>query len=119
MTIWDKLLAVNISNKSFYQKVFSNVVNLVKDNKFSFDADLIDKEKYYIVIEKNRLNGYFVHVVPKKVYTLFLEMQEEVTDAPLGFSVLAGKYKSRDVRVSCFGIECSLLGKSLIKKKKE
>ncbi len=47
MTIWDKLLAVNISNKSFYQKVFSNVVNLVKDNKFSFDADLIDKEKYY------------------------------------------------------------------------
>ncbi len=117
MSIWDNLLAVNISDKSFYQDIFSTVVNLVKNNNFSFDKELISKQKYYIVVENNRLNGYFVHVVPKAVYSLFLEMQKKIVDAPLGFSVLAGKYNNRDVGVSCFGIECSLLGKSLIKKK--
>ena len=65
------------------------------------------------------MNSYFIHIVPKQVYALFKEMQEKAPNSVLGFSVLAGKYKSRDVRVSCFGIECSLLGKSLIKKKKE
>jgi len=33
----------------------------------------------------------------------------------LGFSVVAGKYKNKDVRVSCFGVECGKLGRSLFR----
>jgi len=75
----------------------------------------IEKGDYFIIVESNRMNSYFVHIVPNQTYELFKEMQK--TDQFLGFSVVAGKYKRKDVSVSCFGVDCSTLGKALIKLK--
>ena len=81
----------------------------------SFELIIGEKEysNYYIIIGGNRLNSYFVHVVPKQAYDLFKKMQERIKNQMLCFTVLAGKHNNKDVRVSCFGVEYGLLGKSL------
>ena len=114
MNIWDELSKVDIEDKARFQELFSDVVSKIKNNEFELKIGEKEKEDYYMVIEENRMVGYFVHIVPKEVYWLFKKMQE--TNQFLGFSVVAGKYRNKDVRVSCFGVQCNLLGKSLIKK---
>jgi len=113
MNIWDKLSEVDIKNKERFQKLFSEMIAKIQKNKFPIKIGEIEKEDYYIVVEENRANSYFVHIVPKQVYGLFKEMQKEAPYQFLGFSVVAGKYNNKDVRISCFGVQCSLLGKSL------
>ena len=78
MKIWDKLLDVDVKNKEKYLKIFSDVVKEVKDGNFELDVGEEDKGDYFIIVEENRMNSYFVHVVPKEVYDLFKEMQEEI-----------------------------------------
>lgn len=114
MNIWNKLSNVNIENKERFQKLFSEIVNKIKNNEFSFKNE--EKEDYYILVEENRMDSYFVHIVPKKIYNLFKEMKDKAPGQFLGFSVVAGKYNNKEVRVSCFGVQCNLLGKSLFKK---
>ncbi len=87
----------------------------VRDNNFSLDFGEYDKGDYYLVIEENRKSSYFVHIVPKEVYNLFKEMQGEAPNEFLGFSVLAGKHNNKNIYLSCFGVKCNLLGRSLFK----
>ena len=115
MNIWNKLSQVNIKNKEKYTKLFFEIVNKVRNNQYNLKEGIEEKEDYYIVNEENRNNSFFVHIVPKEVFDLFKEMQEKAPNEFLGFSVLAGKKKNKDVRVSCFGVECNIVGKSLLK----
>ena len=115
MNILNKLLQIKIDDEDKYAKIFSQIVKDIQNNKFSFNFDKIEKEDYYIILEDNRMNSYFVHVVPKQLWNLFKEIQKKSPDQILGFSVKAGEYKNKEVRVSCFGVKCNILGKSLFK----
>jgi len=115
MNIWDKLSKINIKNKEKYTKIFSEIIKKIKNNEYKLEERIEEKEDYFIVNEENRKNSFFVHIVPKEAYYLFKEMKEKAPNEFLGFSVLAGKKEDKDIRVSCFGIPCSLLGKGLIK----
>jgi len=116
MSIWNRLSQVNISNKERFQALFSEIVNRIQNNEINLKPSEIENEDHYLVIEENRKDSYFVHIVPKEIYRLFNEMQESAPNEFLGFSVVAGRFNSKDVRVSCFGVQCNLLGKSLFKK---
>jgi len=111
MKIWDKLLEVDVEDKEKYIEVFVDIIKQVKEDRFAFKIGDVDEGDYYIVVEENRMNSYFIHVVPKEVYDLFKEMQKEATDEFLGFSVIAGKFNGKDIRISCFGIPCNLAAK--------
>ncbi len=113
MKIWDKLSQVNLENKEKYMKIYSDIVKKIQNNVFPINVGETEKEDYYIVVEANRMNSYFIHIVPKQVWALFKEMQKKAPNEILGFSVMAGKYNNKEVRVSCFGVQCSFLGKSL------
>jgi len=117
MQIWDKLLQVNLDNKEKFQRLFFETVDKVKRGDFALKVGETVKEDYYIVVEENRMDSYFVHIVPKQVYALFKEMQAKMPDEFMGYSVLAGKFNDKNVRVSCFGVQCNLLGKALASNK--
>lgn len=112
MKVWDELLQLDIKNKERFQDLFSYYVNEIGNERLKLDIGEADKGDYSLIIEDNRLGSYFVHIVPKEAYSLFKKMP---ANQFLGFSVVAGKYKNKDVRVSCFGVECGKLGKALLK----
>ena len=117
MEFWkNELSELNVKNKAKYQKLFSQLVSRVQDNRFSVNPGIKEFKEHYVITEENRLNSYFVHIVPKEAFYIFKEMIKQ-PDIFLGFSVLAGKYNDKDIRVSCFGVQCNLLGKSLTKRK--
>ena len=117
MNFWkNELSELNVKNKAKYQKLFSQLVSRVQNNRFSVNPGVKEYKEHYVITEENRLNSYFVHIVPKEAFYIFKEMIKQ-PDIFLGFSVLAGKYNDKDIRVSCFGVKCDLLGKSLIKRK--
>jgi len=117
MKIWDKLLEVGIDNKERYEKIFSETIEKIRNNDFPIKIGELEREDYYIVTEESRMDSLFIHIVPKQVYNLFKEMQKLAPNEFLGFSILIGKYGEKDIRVSCFGVECSVLGKGLFNKK--
>lgn len=114
MSIWNELGKVNVTNKEIYTALFSEIVRKVRQNQFDFEEK--DNGDYKIVIEENRMRSIFVHIVPQEVYSLFKKMHETAPQSFLGFSVVAGRYGGKEVRVSCFGIPCNLLAKSLLRK---
>jgi len=116
MNTWDKLLNVQIENKERFQKLFAKTIKEIQENMFFLNIGETEKEDYYLVVEENRMQGYFVHIVPKQVYLLFKTMQKKIPDQFLGFSVVAGRHNNKDIRVSCFGVDCSSLGNALTKK---
>ena len=119
MNIWTKLAHLEIPNKERFQQLFSETIEKIQKNKFTFFVGESEQEDHYVIIEEDRLNSLFVHIVPKQAYDLFKEMQEKAPQSFLGFSIHAGSSHGKDIRVSCFGIECSFLGKSFYSKKKE
>jgi len=114
--IWDKLGKTNIKQKEKFAKIFADLVKDIRLDNYNFSANTVDKGDYFIIHEENRQNSFFISIVPKEVYPLFKEMQEKAPNQFLGFSVLCGKKQEKDIRVTCFGVPCSLLAKSLIKK---
>ena len=112
MKIWDVLLNINIENKERFQDIFSKTVKEVQNNTYDVKIGEIEEDDHYLITDE-RMNGYFIHIVPKQVYDIFKKI--ETKEQFLGFTVLAGKWDNKDVRVSCFGIQCNLLGKSLTK----
>jgi hypothetical protein len=116
MKLWDKLLQADVKDKARFQNLFSETVGAVGAGNFPLNAGETEYSDYWIVIEEDRVASHFIHIVPKEVYALFKEMQASAPNDMLGFSVLAGKHEGKDVRVSCFGVQCNLLGKSLFKK---
>lgn len=115
MSHWQELSQIDVKKKAKYQKLFSQLVARIQKSKSKIKPGIKEFKEHYIVTEENRLNSYFIHIVPKESFYLFREMVKQ-PDTFLGFSVLAGKQDNKDIRVSCFGIQCNLLGKSLIKK---
>lgn len=115
MDIWRKLLNVNVKNKKRFQNLFSEITEQVRTGKFELKVGEAEHSDYFLVVEADRMSSYFIHIVPKEAYTLFKEMQAKAPNDLLGFSVLAGNHNSKPIRVSCFGVQCSLLGKSLLK----
>ena len=113
MNVWGKLSQANIEDKEKFQRLFSLIVSKVKTGSYNVEVGEQEFEDHYIVTEENRFDSYFIHIVPKQVYDLFKEMQDSVKEQFLGFSVTAGQFNERPVRVSCFGVPCNLLGKSL------
>src|SRR3989344_13525 len=117
MNFWqNELSELNVKNKVKYQKLFSQLVSRVQDNKVLVKPGVKEFKEHYIITEENRLNSYFIHIVPKEAFYIFKEMIKQ-PDIFLGFSVLAGKHNNKDIRISCFGVQCNLLGMSLIKRK--
>ncbi len=118
MSIWNKLSELNIKNKEKFLDIFSNIINEIKNNSLQIKAGETEKEDYFLIIEQNRMNSYFVHIVPKEAYKLFKKMQREASNEILGFSIMIGKYNDKEIRASCFGIPCNILVKALFKNPK-
>ena len=117
MDNWDELAQTEIKGKAKFLKAFSDIIERVRKDTLKLKLGENERKDYFIIVEENRMNSYFIHIVPKQVYQLFKEMQSNNPNTILGFSVLAGRHKDKDVRVSCFGVKCNLLGKALFSKK--
>jgi len=114
-SLWNRLSDVNIEKKETYQKIFTTIVQQVQNNTFHIVPGETEHKDYFLVTEENRMGAYFLHIVPKELYSFFKELQIKAPHQFLGFSVLAGKHNGKEVRVSCFGVQCNILAKSLIK----
>ena len=103
---------IRLHNKEIYVNAFKELLTNIKNKEFDFKD--IEKENYYIINEI-RLNSHFVHIVPKELINIFKKMKEDNPEDFLGMTILMGKINNQDIRISCFGVPCSLLTKSLIK----
>lgn len=112
--VWRELEEVNVNNKERYLLLFRELLKELKSAPENIELGEKEFSDYFLITEDNRMNSYFVHIVPKEVYLLFKRMQLSTGDF-LGFSVLVGKKNSKEVRLSCFGVPCELLTKELIK----
>jgi len=108
---WNKLNNLEIENKERYVQLFSNIVNKIRNYEYDFEPGLKEESDHFLVHEENQVFGPMVHIVPKPAFDLFKEMKSKDPNQLLGFSVLANK----TTRVSCFGIPCNLLAKSITK----
>lgn len=115
-TIWDKIEKIKIKNKKKSIDVFMKIIKDVQTNVYNFQAGEIKEKDYTIVHETNRMDSFFIHVVPKEAYKIFKNLQKKEPQSFLGFSILAGKIGDRDVRVSCFGIPTNDLTNALLSK---
>jgi len=109
MTILDKISEIDIKDKGYYCKIFSEVIKDIKENKFEFKEGVFEKDKYYLINESNRKDSKVVNIVPKEIFELFKELQIKAPNDFLGYTVLVN-----EIRVTGFGIPCNLLSKSLI-----
>lgn len=119
MNIWNKLLQTNITNKERFENIFLETVENVQAGKFDLKIGERENSDHFVVVEENRFESYFIHIVPKEIYKLFKEIQAKAQNDFLGFSVLAGNRNNKPIRVSCFGVQCGLLGKSLLKSRND
>ena len=115
LDLWNKARDVKIKNKKDSLEAFVKIVNEVERKKYSFKEGIVSKGSYYIVNEEVRNGSSFVHIVPKEAYPIFSEIMQKMPNVILGFSILCGKNRMRDLRVSCFGISSSEVTKALIK----
>ena len=100
--MWEKLEKVNIENKEYYLNLFKEIIKKINSKTYDFK----DKyEKDYLVINENN----FVTIIPRELKELYYEMKKEAPEEFLGFTILVN-----NVRVSCFGIPCSILSKAII-----
>ena len=106
MSAFDKLLNIHLKNKERYLQLFKDLIKEIKAGTYDFKDKQGDN---YLIINENRMNSKFVHIVPKELINLFNEMKEEAPEDFLGFTVLIN-----NTRVSCFGLPCSILSKAII-----
>ena len=111
MNTWNQISNLNIEDKEKYIQAFSNIVHKIRNRNYDFEPGLKEEKDYFLVHEENQLFGPMVHIVPKQAFELFKEIKSQNPNQLLGFSVLANK----TTRVSCFGIPCNLLAKSITK----
>ena len=106
MEMWERLQQVDVGDEERYLELFKKLINDVE----SGDYDFVDREgEDYYIINENRMDTKFVHIVPKELMGLFNEMKSKLPQDFLGFTVLVNK-----TIVSCFGIPCSVLSKAII-----
>jgi len=95
--------------KDRYIQVFKETLEKIKLNSIDLTQKKTKHKDYYLIIEPDRLNSIFVHIVPLSLYDLFNSLKENLKDQFLGFSILV----KDNTRLSCFGIPCSELTKAL------
>ena len=113
MSVWDELLKIEAKDKAKMCHLFKELVVNVKNWKTEFKDEIKEHEDHYIVTEENRAGSYFVNLVPKECFELFRKMQRLEPYKFLGYSVLVGRRDNKEIRVSCFGVPCSDLGRTL------
>ena len=68
-------------------KIFAETIEKIKGG-YVFEVGEREEEDYFIVVEENRMDSYFVHIVPKEIYKLFtgirftfkiIEKKEKIT----------------------------------------
>ena len=107
MSIFDRLFELRIANKEKYAELFRNTVESVRKGTFNFSQREVVGDGHRMIQDESGSGNCFVYIVPNEAWNLFQEMKNNVGEQPLGFSVLAGKFNEREVRVCCFGIECN------------
>jgi len=115
MNQWERLSSTHLEEKEEkkFQRLFVQTVKKLQTEGLKWGAGEHERKGYFLVVEENRAGGWFVHIVPAQLRTLFEEMNQKSPNAFLGFSVLAGEHEGKPLRASCFGVKCDLLAKSL------
>ncbi len=114
MDIWDQILKTRVKDIERFANLFPQVIDYILFKKRDFNDDMEDKDDYFLITEENRANCVFVHVVPKELMQLFRQMQIQSPNEFYGYSVLAGRRDNKALRVTCFGVPCSILYKSIM-----
>tara|TARA_Y100000294_G_C8477022_1_gene305137 strand:+ start:110 stop:874 length:765 start_codon:yes stop_codon:yes gene_type:complete len=114
MDIWDKILQARADDVEKYANLFPQIIDYILFKKRQFKDNVKDKDDYYLITEENRDNCVFIHIVPKELMTLFRQMQIQSPNDFHGYSVLAGRRDNKDLRVTCLGVPCSILYKSVM-----
>ena len=114
MDIWDQILKTRVKDIERFANLFPQVIDYILFKKKEFRDDMEDKQDYLLITEENRANCVFVHVVPKELMSLFRQMQIQSPNDFYGYSVLAGRRDGKDLRITCFGVPCSILYKSIM-----
>lgn len=104
--MWEELQKVNLKNKEKYLDLFRDLIKQIKNRLYDFKDR---EEKDYFIVNEKRMNSQFVTIVPKELISLYNKMKENAPDEFLGFTILIN-----DIRVSCFGVPCSILSKAII-----
>ena len=114
--LWGELEKNQIRDKERYLLVFKETFNDVLIRKFNFDQMLVEKDFYYLALEK--LNkDITVNLVPKELFSLFRKFQINMPHIIKGYTVTCGKtIEGGVIRLSCFGVDCSSLGKTFFNK---
>ena len=103
---------INVKNKRLYLEIFEKLLKEIRLKKFDFKDS---KNEDYLIVNEERLNSHFVHLVPRELESVFYEIKKNNPDTFLGFTILVGKTEGTDVRLSCFGLPCSELTKVILK----
>jgi len=102
---------IKINNRLVYIRAFKEIMDKIRTDQFNYEDG--ENEKYFVINEE-RLNSHFVHIVPKELINVFNKVRKDNPSEFLGFSVLVRELKDKEVRLSCFGIPCAELTKTLI-----
>lgn len=115
---WDELAQLHIPHPEFFAHIFAEMVHNLTNTTQIPTTEEQEFSEYYLITEQNRMQSYFLHIVPKPAYELFRKMQTQGPHQMLGYTVLVGKYNNKEVRVSCFGIPCTIAARALVRKGK-
>ena len=114
--LWGRLEESRIKKgKEEYLDLFQNMFSNILHRRIEIKEGVVEKDFYNLVIEKWP-DCFFINIVPKELYELFREFKVKMPYTITGFTVLCRKSEGRDIRLSCFGVDCGSLGKSLFKK---
>lgn len=116
--IWQRLEKIKISGKKECIDAFLSTWKEIEKGKYNFKEGSFDMGKYFVVNETGRQNSNFVHIVPSETYKMFEEMKRSMPTSFLGFSMLCGKIRGKDLRLSCFAIPASEITRALLSGKR-
>ena len=102
----EELEEIQIENQEKYINLFKELINQVKEDALN---RTFFEEQECKLIEFETKGENIIYLVPNPILTLFNKLRKKYVDEYLGFSVLI-----KDIRVSCFGISCDKLGKTII-----
>lgn len=115
--IWQKLGRIQLRNKEKCLNAFLKILDDITSGKYNFQEGSTDMGEYFIVNEAERQGSSFVHIVPAETYKVFEEMRRVMSTSFLGFSILCGKFRNKDLRVSCFAIPAPEITRALISRR--
>ena len=102
---------IKLENKQIYIDAFKALLKNIKSDNFNFKNEINEN---YEILNEQRLNSHFVHIVPNQLRSLFKKIQVSNPNDFLGLTILVSKKDNLEVRISCFGIPCSELTRTII-----